>query len=140
MRGDPILTGLVRAYIDGDLVARRALLDWLEERDDPRLGAVRDESIDWDQVAKDLTGYREVIVIALSPSEDGVEATESSLLEPKDWHHTRWLLECVRYGSSASDAVVAAVRQARKQWLEKLFTELIPENAGDEDEDEDEDE
>ena len=44
--GDPReLTGLLLSYIDGDVVARKIVLDWLEEHEYPRREAVAAEAI-----------------------------------------------------------------------------------------------
>ena len=60
MTGNPReLAALLLGYIDGDVVARKVLLDWLEEHEDPRLAAVREEAIDWATVAVQLSGQPE---------------------------------------------------------------------------------
>jgi hypothetical protein len=96
-----LLLGLLRAYVEGDLLARRALLDWLEENGDSRLEAVRREEIDWDKVARSVC--------------------------PNVWHalpRYRWYVDCARVGSTALPEVVAAVQQARRDWLQVLFPEV----------------
>jgi hypothetical protein len=96
-----VLLGLLRAYVGGDLLARRALLDWLEEEGDDRLEAVRREEIDWNKVAL-------------------------SYLPRARWDlpRYRWYVDCARVGSSALPEVVEAVKRARRQWLQGLFPEV----------------
>lgn len=112
-----ILLGLLRAYAGGDLLARRALLDWLEEEGDDRVEVVRREEIDWSQVAR-----------SVCPNVSG--ARTGYALNPQFGHHGddlpryRWYVDCARVGSSALPEVVAAVRQARGHWLQELFPEV----------------
>jgi hypothetical protein len=95
---DETLPALLLAYIDGDVIARKALLDWLEEHGDPRVEAVQQEAINWDQVARQL----------------------------HDWYvgYLRVEIDCARAGGEASPRAVAAVREARRKWLRELFPEV----------------
>jgi hypothetical protein len=95
---DDTLPALLLAYIDGDVIARKALLDWLEEHGDPRVEAVRLEAINWDGVARQLHGWG-----------GGILRVE---------------IDCARVGGEASPRVAAAVREARRKWLRGLFPEV----------------
>jgi hypothetical protein len=95
------LLGLLRAFAGGDLVARRALRDVLEEAGDARAEALQQEGVDWDDLATQLSRR-----LAGSPR----------------WY--RWLIDCARFGSPTQPEVAAAVRQARRGWLQELFPEL----------------
>jgi hypothetical protein len=96
---------LLTAYIDGDVLARKALVDILEEAGDPRTASVREEAIDWDKLARKLSKG------------------------PDSWFrggvgYIRFLIECARFNSTARPDIVDAVRQARQQWVKKLFPEI----------------
>jgi hypothetical protein len=93
------LAALLNAYTSGDTLARKALLDALEEAGDPRADAVRAERVDWDAVARRLRPAR-------------------------DTAYHRWLIDCARVGSATRPDVVAAVRRARRDWLRRLFPEV----------------
>jgi hypothetical protein len=101
------LVALLQAYIAGDVLARKALLDALDEAGDPRMELVRAESIDWEALAVKLVG--------LSPQAHGYFPAVS---------HMRWQIDCARYGSSTRDEVAQGVRTARRQWLQQLFPEF----------------
>jgi hypothetical protein len=114
---DDTLAGLLHAFIDGDVIARKALLDWLEERGDPRVEDVSREAIDWWLVAWDLVrpGAEQRVPLSYGgyyPSAD------------RDVNRTRWYIDCVRAGSDAPPDVVRAVREARRKWLAGLFPEM----------------
>jgi hypothetical protein len=98
-----ILRGLLGAYFGGDLLARRALLDYLEETGDTRGEAVRAEAIDWDAVARGA---------ARAAKRSGDEAL------------FRFYVDCARFNAGASPEVVQAVRAARRRWLQGLFPEI----------------
>jgi hypothetical protein len=102
MAAHEILQGLLRAYVGGDLLARRALLDYLEETGDGRAAAVQQEAIDWDAVAGGL------------PLE--VRRSFGTLL--------RFYIDCARFNSDTVPQVMEAVRAARRQWLHGLFPEV----------------
>jgi hypothetical protein len=95
------LIGLLRGYAEGDILARKVLIDALAEDGDPRATQVENEEINWDRVAADL-------------------ARKSTL---GDRRRLRWLIDCVRYGSTAPAEVTQVVRQKRTAWLKKLFPE-----------------
>ena len=106
------MTGLLLAYIEGDTLARKALVDALEEADDPRVEQFRDESIDWDGLAARLSGEKS---------------------RPR-WHYPsclsgesarmRFRIDCARFGSPTTPEVTEAVRRARQAYAKKLFPEL----------------
>jgi hypothetical protein len=120
-----VLRGLLAAYADGDLLARRALLDLLQEEDDGRLEAVRAEAIDWDAVARgvcpgvDRSRERSPVRPYASASHGGYN---------DDLPRYRWFVDCARVGADALPEVVRAVRAARRRWLRELFpeVELVP--------------
>jgi hypothetical protein len=101
------LVALLQAYIGGDMLARKALLDALDEEGDPRGEAVRGEGIDWDGLARKLS-------------------TPSPLwpFGKQDVSYMRWLIDCARFGSGSKPRVVEEVREARRLWLRRLFPEL----------------
>jgi hypothetical protein len=108
------LIGLVRAYIAGDVLARKVLLDALDEAGDPRTAAVREEDIDWDDLAVRLSGGE--------PLPPRRRRKRYSL--NRHAAYMRWLIDCARFGSSTQPEVAEAVREARREWLGKLFPEL----------------
>jgi hypothetical protein len=99
---DAVLRSLLIAYISCDLLARRALLDYLEETDDGRAAAVQQEAIDWDAVAGSL------------PLE--VRRSCGGIL--------RFYVDCARFSSDTVPEVTQAVRAARRRWLQGLFPEV----------------
>ena len=92
------LIALMEAYSRGDTLARKALIDALEEAGDPRGDAVRAEQVDWDALARRLA--------------------------PHDSRYYRWLIDCARFGSTTHEEVAAAVRRTRRNWLRGLFPEI----------------
>ncbi len=97
------LQALLEAYTGGDTLARKALLDALEEAGDPRADEVRAERVDWDALARRLKPRR-------------------------DTAYHRWLIDCARVGSATRPDITAAVRRARRDWLRRLFPEAaLPE-------------
>jgi hypothetical protein len=101
------LIALVEAYSRGDVLARKVLIDALEEAGDSRVDAVRAEKVDWDALARELApnvstyygGQREV-------------------------GYYRWLIDCARYGSETRIDVANAVRRTLRAWLQGLFPEV----------------
>lgn len=93
------LTALLLAYIDGDTLARKALIDVLDEAGDPRAEKIRDEAIHWDKVA----------------------ANASDL---NSFSYLRFQIDCARYGSTATPEVTALVRHARANYIAQLFPEM----------------
>jgi hypothetical protein len=119
MTGNPReLAALLLGYIDGDVVARKVLLDWLEEHEDPRLAAVREEAIDWATVAVQLSGQPERV--------DLPRYTWQSERRYFTAHtnHLRFQIDCARVGADVPEAVRRAVREARRAWLTELFPEI----------------
>lgn len=114
-----VLLGLMLAYCAGDRFAKRALLDYLDENDDPRRDAVERENIDWVAVARGLcphsnnAGHR--ILLQHYP-EDKVVSGELGR-----W---RYYVDCARFGADTIPEVVQAVRDARRNWLQGLFPEV----------------
>jgi hypothetical protein len=108
------LIGLVGAYIAGDALARKVLLDALEETGDARAAAVREEDIDWDSLTEIMMSGK-----PLPPRRRRKKQPFS-----RGWTHMRWLIDCARLGSNTPPVVAEAVREARREWLEKLFPEL----------------
>jgi hypothetical protein len=104
------LIALLEAYCRGDTLARKVLIDALEEAGDPRIDAVRAEAIDWDELAR-----------RLAPSPGG-HVWYMGL--PRDVSYFRWLIDCARYGSPTRPDVALAVRRARRDWLQGLFPEV----------------
>jgi len=104
MNDETDLRGLLHAYANGDVLARKVLLDLLEENGDERAEALRAETIDWNAVAQ-------------------------TIARPYDWsvERCRWFIDCARFGSTAPPEVVDAVRLARENWLRGLFPELYAE-------------
>jgi hypothetical protein len=106
------MIGLLLAYIDGDTLARKALVDALEELDDPRLQQFREEAIDWNNVARRLCGER-------ARKQSRVESILSG-----ESARMRFRIDCERFGSETTPEVKEAVRQARQAHVKKLFPEL----------------
>jgi hypothetical protein len=101
MADESDLLGLLRAYAGGDLLARRALRDVLEEGSDPRAEELQQEAIDWDELAARLARQ-----------------------EPGSSNWYRWLIDCARFGSPTQPEVAVAVREARRCWLQELVPEF----------------
>jgi hypothetical protein len=118
--GDPtILLALLRAYVEGDLLAKRALLDYLDENGDARLEPVRREAIDWLAVARRLSGVTETPQRNLSPwLSRGTDVPNGELAR------YRYYVDCARFGADAIPEVVRAVSDARREWLQGLFPEV----------------
>jgi len=116
MSANPTLAALLRAYVEGDRGARLALADWLEERGDPRAGAVRAARIDWDTVARQI--YR---------GRNPASPHRRDHREGYDWpelNRIRWWIDCALLGSPVPADVAAAVQQAHRRWLAGLFPDL----------------
>jgi hypothetical protein len=104
------LLALLQAYIAGDGLARKVLVDALEEAGDPRAETVRRECIDWDALAGNLAARRGLL--GWFRGQNG------------DPGYTRWLIDCARFGSTSNPTVAQAVRDERRVFLERLFPEL----------------
>jgi hypothetical protein len=114
MGDQAVLAGLLRAYAEGDLMARRALLDWLEENGDPRAEAVRQEAIDWDAVADEFC-----------PGGSKKKRRAWTGHGPAtEFNRFRWYVDCARVGADTLPEVQVAVRRARRRWLQGLFPEV----------------
>jgi hypothetical protein len=111
------LRGLLDAYIDGDVTAKKVLLDFLDDAGDPRAEAVRAEAIDWDVVAWELTpgkrGKRP------PPRQRWNDSRDPAAFNAR----IRWLIDCARVGDSVRPEVTRAVAEARRDWLKELFPE-----------------
>ncbi len=105
------LIGLLRAYVGGDVLARKVLVDALDEAGDARASSVGEEQIDWNTLAQRLAGEP---LRALRPGQ--VLIGKSAYL--------RWLIDCARVGSPTRPEVTQAVSDARRKWLKQLFPEL----------------
>jgi hypothetical protein len=110
MADNEILRSLLQAYVGGDLLARRALRDYLEETDDGRAAAVEQEAIDWDDLAWEIVhpGKR-----AGRPVNYDTEVARC-----------RHSIDCARFNAGARPEVIQAVREARRRWLQGLFPEV----------------
>jgi hypothetical protein len=108
-----ILGGLLLAYIDGDVLARKALLDFLEEESDARMETVRAENLDWDALAKEL-----------AESSQAPAPYDYEYLRGTSVSRHRWMIDCARYGSTVMPYVAQGVREARRAWLRQLFPEI----------------
>jgi hypothetical protein len=106
------LIGLLLAYIDGDTLARKALVDALEELGDPRLEQFREEAIDWNKLACRLSRQK----AKKQSMVDTILSGESARM--------RFRIDCERFGSETTPEVKEAVRQARQAHVKKLFPEL----------------
>jgi hypothetical protein len=91
-------------------LAKRGLLDFLEEEGDPRREAVDREEIDWLAVAQQLAGTQQPQIAWFPVS--------------GELARYRYYVDCARYGAGARPEVVEAVRVARQQWLQGLFPEV----------------
>jgi hypothetical protein len=98
-----VLRSLLQAYVGGDLLARRALLDYLEEAGDRRGEDVRAEAIDWEAVA---------LGAALAAKRS------------HDVRLFRFYVDCARFNAGAVPEVMQAVREARRRWLQGMFPEI----------------
>ena len=116
MNPDATLAALVRAYVDGDRGARLALADWLEERGDPRAGAVRAAAVDWGAVAR-------LIYRGRNPMPAHGRPQPEFYYEP-EVNRIRWWIDCALLGSGVPADVADAVRQAHRRWLAELFPEV----------------
>jgi hypothetical protein len=116
---DDVLRGLLEAYVGGDLLARRALLDFLEEVGDRRLEAVRQEAIDWNAVARELCP-----TTGTTPAYRYYRKAGGEDVDDPELPRYRYFVDCARYGAGATPEVVRAVREARRAWLGKLFPEV----------------
>jgi hypothetical protein len=108
------LRGLLDAYIDGDVTAKKVLLDFLDDAGDPRAEAVRAEAINWDVVAWELTPGRHG-----KRRRDRQYRPEMLAFDAR----IRWLIDCARVGDSVRPEVASAVSEARRDWLKELFPE-----------------
>jgi hypothetical protein len=106
------IIALLGAYIDGDTLARKVLVDALDEAGDSRAEQFREEPIDWDRVALRLTGD------TARPKVRGYSRLtgESARM--------RFQIDCVRFGSPTTPEVTEAVRRARRAYAKKMFPEL----------------
>ncbi|MFM7150871.1 MAG: hypothetical protein ACKO23_13600, partial [Gemmataceae bacterium] len=77
-----ILQSLLRGYIDGDRVNLRVLLDLLEEAGDDRVDSLREETIDWEDLANQLA------------QRQGYDHHQRESIR----NYYRFLIECVRMG------------------------------------------
>lgn len=105
------LLALALAYIAGDVLGKKVLADALEEADDPRMEAVREEAIDWDELARQLAK----------------SYSQANYWFRADQPRVRFQIDCVRYGSTSLDEIVAGVQQARRQFVRKIFPEIADE-------------
>jgi uncharacterized protein (TIGR02996 family) len=115
MSADATLVALLQAYVEGDRGARLALADWLEERGDPRAGAVRTAAVDWDAVARGIYRGRNPASPHRRDHRDGYYGPELNRI--------RWWVDCALLGSAVPADVADAVRQAHRRWLAELFPE-----------------
>ena len=97
---------LLEAYIDGDTLARKALVDALDEAGDERAEQFRNEAIDWDRVALCLAGEKK------RPHWNRLPSQSARL---------RFQIDCARFGSPTTPEVTEAVRSARRAYVKKLF-------------------
>jgi hypothetical protein len=114
-----ILLALMRAYVDGDLLAKRALMDFLDETGDARLEAVKREQIDWLGVARRLCGIAEERKPPRRHAWEGLPNQPNGELA-----RYRYYVDCARFGAGAIPEVVKAVTDARREWLAGLFPEV----------------
>lgn len=103
------LRAMLQGYVDGDVLARKVIVDLLEEMGDPRAETMREERIDWDRLAYRLAGERPPKSVWALSGEPG---------------RYRFRIECARFGAPTTPEVVVAVRQARREWVQTLFPEL----------------
>jgi hypothetical protein len=109
------LIGLLRAYVAGDVLARKVLLDALDEAGDPRASVVREEGIDWDALA---------VKLAREPPLPPRSRRQRGHALGRDSSRIRWQIDCARVGSTTRPEVMHAVSEARREWLQKLFPEV----------------
>ena len=103
------ILALLEAYIDGDTLARKVLVDALDEAGDERAEQFREEGIDWDALALRLSGEKK-------KSHWYSLSGESAKM--------RFRIDCVRFGSSTTPEVTEAVQNARRAYARKLFPTL----------------
>lgn len=118
---DSELVAFLRAYVDGDRTARLALVDWLEERGDPRAEAVRAAKVDWKAVAQGVFFER-------NPQWARSARRRARGRRLTDWEQAevsriQWTIDCALVGTDAPADVVTAVRRAHRKWLAGLFPE-----------------
>ena len=106
------LRGFLEAYINGDVTAKKVVLDFLDDEGDARAEAVRAEAIDWNAVAVDLT-----------PPPWRVRYDDMGHAVPTFDTRIRWLIDCARVGDSVRPEIARAVAAARRDWLKQLFPE-----------------
>jgi hypothetical protein len=107
------LLGLLKGYIAGDVLARKVIVDLLEEAGDPRAEVMREERIDWEKLAQWLaTGKKQ-----------SKRSRRPTYLNGEPARY-RFQIECARYGSPTIPEVEAAVRDARRDWMKELFPEV----------------
>lgn len=115
------LTAFLHAYVAGDRTARLALVDWLEEHGDPRAEAVRLAVVDWDAVAWNL--FRESWP-TWNRRRRPKRLSQLNTHERAELNRYRWWIDCALVSADAPAAVIAAVRQAHRNWLMGLFPEV----------------
>ena len=103
-----ILQSLLRGYIDGDRVNLRVLLDLLEEAGDDRVDSLREETINWEDLADQLA------------QRQGCDHRQRESIR----NYYRFMIECVRMGSPSKKEVVEAVCQSRRNLVQSLFPEV----------------
>jgi hypothetical protein len=106
------LTALVQAVSEGDFLARQALLDWLEEHEDPRRAEVETLDAGWDQLAGELAS----LAYSGLPGEQG---------QGQSREHLRAEIECALQGGRAEDRITQAVYERLGLWLAELFPEAV---------------
>ena len=107
------IIALLGAYIDGDTLARKVLVDALDEAGDARAESFREEDIDWDDVALRLSGATKTP----HPYYD-------SYCLSGEIARIRFRIDCARFGSPTTPEVTEAVQRARREYAKKLFPEL----------------
>ena len=130
------VTALLLAYIDGDTLARKVLIDALEEADDPRVEQFREEAIDWDNLAEHLSGegagarthYPSTATprrsVRLWRGEGAGARTHYPSTLSGESARMRFRIDCARFGSPTTPEVTKAVQRARHAHAKKLFPEL----------------
>ena len=106
------IIALLEAYIDGDTLARKALVDALDEAGDARVEQFREEAIDWDALALRLSGEKRKKNGHFDYNLSGEAA------------RMRFRIDCARFGSPTTPEVTEAVRHARRSYARKLFPTL----------------
>ena len=105
------MMALIEAYIGGDTLARKALIDALDEAGDPRVEQFRDDAIDWNRIAIRMGKSKQTDYHGhVRPSGESARI--------------RFQIDCERFGSPTTPEVAEAVRQARRAYAKKLFAEL----------------